>query len=127
MLGLPKLPGSPRPPKKTFTSSWTISKLTSQISRASSQTTSQITDTSRGIIKRINYFSPIDENRLLKDKLWGDLFKDYKILKSTYPSNYSALFTKLSYSIEKYKIEKTNLVKLARINRKAVADAKYNL
>jgi len=87
----------------------------------------QIADTSRGVIKRINYFSPIDENRLLKDKLWGDLFKNYKILKSTYPSNYSALFTKLSYSIEKYKIEKTNLVKLARINRKAVADAKYNL
>ena len=87
----------------------------------------QLADTSAGIKHRINLFMPIDDNKPLNDKIWEDLFKEYKILKTTYPKNYSGLFDKFSYLIEKYDIEKTNLVKLARINRKAIAEAKYYL
>jgi len=87
----------------------------------------QIADTSAGIKQRLNLFMPVDNNRLLGDKIWKDLFAKYKIVKTTYPKNYSGLFHKFSYSLEKYNIEKTNIVKLARVNREAVADAKYNL
>ena len=87
----------------------------------------QLIDISAGMKKRINFFTPIDNEKLVKDEIWDSLFKEYKTLKTTYPKNYAKLFSDLSYSIEKYNLEKTNLVKLARINRKAIADAKYNL
>ena len=87
----------------------------------------QVADTSAGIKQSLNYYKPIEDNSFVNDKLWDDLFKKYKIVKSTYPKNYSGLFEKFTYSIEKNKIEKTNLVKFGRTNRKSVADAKYYL
>ena len=87
----------------------------------------QIADTSTGTIHRINFFKPITASSSLKDKLWKNLFGKYKIVKTTYPRNYSTLFPQFSYLIEKNKIEKTNIVKLARINRKSAAEAKYYL
>ena len=50
-----------------------------------------------------------------------------QIIKSTFPENYSSTFVTVSYTIEKYNLEKTNIVKLAKINRNEVAKAKYNL
>ena len=85
----------------------------------------QIADTSSGLKDRILF--TYNKNKLLSDNIWEDLFSKYKIVKSTYPENYSTSFTKISYTLEKYKIEKTNIVKLAKINRKKVAEAKYNL
>ena len=87
----------------------------------------QVADTSAGIKQRINSLTTIDESSEVKDQIWNDLFKKYKIVKNTSPKNYSGLFGKFSYLIEKHNTEKTNLVKLARVNRKAVAEAKYNL
>lgn len=83
-------------------------------------------DTSAGTKKRINFFSSIDESSYVTDQIWENLFKKYKVFKTTYPRNYPGLFSKFSYLMEKHNIEKTNMVKLARINRKAVAEAKYN-
>jgi len=87
----------------------------------------QIVDTSKAIKKRIDFFNPIDKTRHPKDELWGKLFTNYKILKTTYPKNYSTHFTTFAYLTELYNIKKTNLVKLARIDRKAIADARYDL
>ena len=49
----------------------------------------------------------------------------YKIIKTTYPISWSGPFMKFSYAMEKYNIEKTNLVVQARINRKAAAETRY--
>ena len=91
----------------------------------------QVADTSAGIKQRINFFTPIsefaNESDNLKDQIWEDLFKKYKVVKNTYPKNYSALYPKFSYLIEKHNIEKTNLVMFGRGNRKAAAEAKYHL
>ena len=87
----------------------------------------QVVDTSAGIKQRINFFIAKNESFVLKDKIWNDLFKKVKIVKTTYPRNYPGYFHTFSYAIEKNNIEKTNLVKMARINRKAVAEAKYHL
>ena len=65
--------------------------------------------------------------KFLSDQIWNDLFQKYKIVKTTYPIAYSEFFATFSYAMEKNNITKTNIVKLARFNRKAAAIAKYNL
>ena len=84
-------------------------------------------DTSAGLKKYITLFTPLQESIILKDQIWKDLLGRYKVLKTTYPKNYSGLAVSFSYLMEKHNIEKTNIVKLSRINRKAVAEAKYHL
>lgn len=86
----------------------------------------QIADTSAGIKNRINLFTPI-KKVILKDKIWDNLFQRHKIVKTTYPKSYPGLIYVFSHAMEKYNIEKTNLVMLGRINRKAAAEAKYQL
>ena len=86
----------------------------------------QIADTSAGIKNRINLFTPI-KKVILKDKIWDNLFQRHKIVKTTYPWSYPGTVTHFSYAMEKYNIEKTNLAILGRINRKAAAEAKYQL
>jgi len=85
----------------------------------------QIVDTSAGIKHRINMLTPINTEIRLKDQLWDDLFKKYKILKTTYAKNYTYLFWDFSYLMEKYNIEKTNVVAFARSTRKASAETRY--
>jgi len=85
----------------------------------------QIFDTSSGIKKRINYFTPVAQGIDLKDEIWENLFKKYKIIKTTKPQSWPSQFTKLSYAMEKYHVKKTNLAIQARINRKAAAEARY--
>jgi len=86
----------------------------------------QIADTSAGIIKhRINIFTPTATEIRLKDPIWGDLFKKYKVLKTTYAKNYTHLFWHFSYFMEKYNIKKTNVVAFARSTRKASAESRY--
>jgi len=87
----------------------------------------QIADTSAGIKSRLIPFTNSNENIHLKDQIWDDLFNKYKVLKTTYPKSWSGLFLRFTYAMEKYNIEKTNLVVLARANRKAVAEVRYNL
>ena len=85
----------------------------------------QIADTSAGIKYRINILEPISTEIRLKDQIWDDLFKKYKILKTTYPINYTPLFWDFSYFMEKYNIKRTNIVALARTKRKAAAETRY--
>ena len=85
----------------------------------------QIADTSAGIKHRINMLTPINTEIRLKDQIWDDLFKKYKILKTTYAKNYTHLFWDFSYLMEKYNIEKTNVVAFARSTRKASAETRY--
>jgi len=85
----------------------------------------QIADTSAGIKYRINILEPISTEIRLKDQIWEDLFKKYKILKTTYPINYHRHFWDFSYFMEKYNIEKTNIVALSRTKRKAAAETRY--
>mgnify|MGYP005822593771 CR=1 FL=1 len=63
-----------------------------------------------GIKSRINFFTPVKQGVHLKDSLWENLFKKYKVVKTTYPISWPKQFTRVSYAMEKYKIEKTNLV-----------------
>ena len=87
----------------------------------------QIVDTSAGIKSRINFFTPVKQGANVKDPLWENLFKKYKVVKTTYPISWSQLFGRFAYAMEKHNIEKTNLVILARINRKTAAEARYHL
>ena len=90
----------------------------------------QVVDISSGLKKFMTdsvferYNNP---NYFLSDSIWNNLFQNYKIIKTTYPVAYSQFFGKLSYVMEKNNTKKTNIVKLARFNRKAAAEAKYNL
>ena len=89
----------------------------------------QVADISAGLKNRINFFTPLNVNERigLKDQIWEDLFKKYKVVKTTYPISWPGHFGQFSYAMEKHKIEKTNLVVLARINRKKAAEARYHL
>jgi hypothetical protein len=87
----------------------------------------QVADTSAGIKNRINFFTPVTAGYELKDPIWENLFEKYKVVKTTYPISWPSSFIKLSYAMEKYNIEKTNLVIQARINRKTAAEARYNI
>ena len=87
----------------------------------------QISDISAGLKNSIKAFTPREETIIKKNQIWDNLFKNYKILKITYPISWSGYFTSFSYLMEKHKIEKTNLVILARTNRKDAANARYRL
>ena len=87
----------------------------------------QIADISAGLKSKINLLTPFNDDHLAKDLLWDDLFKKYKIVRTTYPMNYTGLTAKFSYKMEKNYIEKTNIVILGRVNRKTAAEAKYQL
>ena len=87
----------------------------------------QTVDISAGLKNYINPFSHQSKIFSLKDEIWNNLFDRYKIIKTTYPVNWSRLFGKFSYSMEKHNIEKTNLVIFGRGNRKLAAEARYNL
>ena len=87
----------------------------------------QISDISAGLKNSINAFTPREETIIKKNQIWDNLFKKYKILNTTYPISWSGYFTSFSYLMEKHKIEKTNLVVLARTNRKDAANARYRL
>ena len=63
----------------------------------------------------------------LKDPIWDNLLSKYKTIKTTYPISWPKPFNLFSYSMEKYNIEKTNLVVQARVNRKLAAEARYEM
>ena len=87
----------------------------------------QIADTSAGIKSRINFFTPVKMGISLKDPIWDNLLSKYKTIKTTYPISWPKPFNLFSYSMEKYNIEKTNLVVQARVNRKLAAEARYEM
>ena len=87
----------------------------------------QVADTSTGIKQSLNLITHVGKDFRLKDKLWDDLFKKYKIIKTTFPISYSGLLPRLSYLMEKHKTEKTNIVMMGRGDRKATAEARYKL
>ncbi len=89
--------------------------------------TIQIADTSAGIKKKVYFNKPLDETIKLKDQIWDDLFKRYKIVKTTYPINWSRFVKYFAPYMEKYNIEKTNVFMSGRVNRKAAAEARYEL
>jgi hypothetical protein len=89
--------------------------------------TIQITDISAGLKNRISFYNKETDNIKLKDPIWNELFVKYKIIKTTYPQSYPGIFYNFSYSMEKNKIQKTNLAPQARVNRKVVAEARYTL
>ena len=57
----------------------------------------------------------------------NNLFQKNKKLISVSNSNYNPNFSKLSYLTEKFKIQKTNVINLARVNRKALAEKRYEI
>ena len=87
----------------------------------------QIIDISPGLKTRISQHTNENKNYFLEDPIWDKLFTKYKVVKTTYPESWSLLFKDFSYPMEKYNIKRTNLVMLARSNRKSNAQARYNL
>tara|TARA_Y100000590_G_C15736741_1_gene1018782 strand:+ start:871 stop:3015 length:2145 start_codon:yes stop_codon:yes gene_type:complete len=87
----------------------------------------QIADTSSGIKSRINFFTPVKPGFSFEDAIWDNLFSKYKTIKTTYPISWPRSFNQFSYYMEKYNIEKTNLVIQARVNRKLAAEARYEM
>ena len=89
--------------------------------------TIQMVDTSAGIKKRVYLYKPLHETIKLKDQIWDDLFKRYKVIKTTYPINWSKFVKYFAPFMEEYNIEKTNIFMSGRVNRKAAAEARYDL
>lgn len=87
----------------------------------------QLADSSIAVNSRIGLIKPFNVGPTLNDKMWETLLEKRKIIKTTYPVSWSHLFTSFSYLMEKNKIEKTNLVVLARNNRKAMSETRYQL
>ena len=87
----------------------------------------QIVDISPGLKKRIGQHTNENKSHFLQDPIWGKLFTKYKVIKTTHPESWSSLVKNFSYPMEKYNIKKTNLIILARSNRQANANARYNL
>ena len=88
----------------------------------------QVADVSAGLKDRIGLHNKVkNEGVFLKDHIWDNLFKENKILNTTYPISWSGLFGSFSYAMEKNNIQKTNLITVARINRAAVAKVRYFL
>jgi len=85
----------------------------------------QIIDISAGLKNYIRFIKPFNETIDLNDEIWKDLSIKNKILKTTYFINWSKLQTTFSFFIEKHNIEKTNIVALGKMNRKAAADSRY--
>ena len=84
----------------------------------------QIIDIS-GAIK--NYSKIINAVTLREDEDLNNLFQINKYLISVNNSNYNPNFSKLSYLTEKFKIQNTNVVNLARANRKVLAETRYEI
>lgn len=84
----------------------------------------QIIDIS-GAIK--NYSKIINEVTISEDEDLNNLFQINKYLIAVGNSNYNPNFSKLSYLTEKFKIKNTNVVNLARVNRKVLAEARYKI
>jgi len=87
----------------------------------------QVADVSAGLKKNLRPFTPFNSTDDSKDQIWEALAKKYKILKTTYLISWSKFYGSFAYFIEKNYIEKTNIVSLARMNRKAAAEARYHL
>jgi hypothetical protein len=87
----------------------------------------QIADISAGIKDRLYFSSAFEKKIELENQIWDDLFKKYKIIKTTYPVNWSGIFGNFSLAMEKHNIEKTNIVIFGRGNRKLAAQARYKL
>jgi len=84
----------------------------------------QIIDIS-GAIK--NYSKIINKVLINENEDLNYLFQNNKYLISTGNSNYNPNFSKLSYLTEKFKIQKTNVLNLARVNRKLLAETRYEI
>jgi len=87
----------------------------------------QLADISKGLIYYINKGKNYQEISV-NDIFWKN--KEVKQLKkiiTTNPANYNKHFDKLAYYIEDNKIKKTNLVKMARIDRSKAAKNRYKL
>jgi hypothetical protein len=84
----------------------------------------QIIDIS-GAIK--NYSKIINKVTIGENQDLNNLFKMNKYLISASNSNYTVNFSKLSYLTEKFKIKKTNVINLARVNRKVLAETRYEI
>ena len=82
----------------------------------------QIIDIS-GAIK--NYSKIINKVTISENEDLNNLFQMNKYLVSSSNSNYNTNFSKLSYLTEKFKIKKTNVINLARVNRKVLAETRY--
>ena len=87
----------------------------------------QLADTSSGLKSKINQYTNSEENIILKNEIWDQLFKENKIIKTTYPVSWSGFVKDFSYFMEKQNITQTNIVILVRMNRKAISDSRYNL
>jgi len=84
----------------------------------------QVIDIS-GAIK--NYSKIINKSIISENKDLDNLFQIKKYLVSASNSNYNPYFSKLSYLTEKFKIQRTNVINLARVNRKVLAETRYEI
>ena len=84
----------------------------------------QVIDIS-GAIK--NYSKIINKSIISENKDLDNLFQIKKYLVSASNSNYNPYFSKLSYLSEKFKIQRTNVINLARVNRKVLAETRYQI
>ena len=86
----------------------------------------QLFDTSAGIKTYTNNI--YNQDIYLKDDFWKNKeISMLKNIKTTRPVNYNKHFDKLAYFMEDNNIEKTNIIKMARVDRSKAAKNRYEL
>ena len=70
----------------------------------------------------------ISKSNELKDKFWeNEDITDLKKIITSKPVNYNKYFDKFAYYLEDNNFKKTNLVKMARLDRSKAAENRYKL
>jgi hypothetical protein len=89
--------------------------------------TVQLLDTSIGIKNYLNLNRFVTNTDYLKDNFWKNYGGGINKIFTTKPSNYNKFFDSFAYLMEDNKFKKTNIVKIARMDRGKSAEKRYKL
>ena len=89
----------------------------------------QIIDIHPGLLqyKFGNQYVAINDNNLIKDKIWKNLSSQFDEIRLIEPKNNSNIFKKMSKYLLSENYSKTDIFYLGRVNRRAIPFKKYEL
>ena len=89
----------------------------------------QIVDLSKGLsnYKFGKQYISSEKKTLIKNKIWHGLSDNFSQIRLLEPKNQSKIYQSLSKILSKENFLKTDIIYLARVNRQAITDKKYEL
>tara|TARA_Y100000590_G_scaffold360490_1_gene416796 strand:- start:1036 stop:3135 length:2100 start_codon:yes stop_codon:yes gene_type:complete len=87
----------------------------------------QLIDLSPGIKNNFDYNKSVENYRELDNSVLSEIYQDYNIILSTYPSDSSNAFSSASSLLIKKNFDKTNIFRLGRYNRKKISEQRSKL